>query len=210
MHDDTARLTATGLVCDRGERRVFAGVDLAVERGEALAVVGPNGTGKSSLLRLLAGLLPPAEGRIEWNGVPVADDPDVYRGRLHYVGHLDALKPGLTPAELLGFDGALRGRRLTAEAVTAALAAFGLDHLANLPARFLSRGQRRRTALARLVAAPAPLWLLDEPTLGLDADSVARLEAAIARHRSAGGMLIVATHGGLGLGTHRTLTMGAA
>src|SRR5882762_7886815 len=97
--NDPASLTGTGLVCDRGERRVFAGLDLTVASGEALAVVGPNGTGKSSLLRLLAGLLPPTAGTLAWNGNPVGDDPDAYRARLHYVGHLDAVKPALTAAE---------------------------------------------------------------------------------------------------------------
>src|SRR5271170_184792 len=101
MQDEPRHLTATGLVCDRGERRVFAGLDLAVERGAVLAVIGPNGAGKSSLLRLLAGLLPPSEGTIAWGGTSVAQDPDAHRARLHYIGHLDALKPALTAAEAL-------------------------------------------------------------------------------------------------------------
>jgi heme exporter protein A len=209
MHDDTARLTASGLVCDRGERRVFAGVELRVGRGEVLAVVGPNGAGKSSLLRLLAGLLPPAAGTVAWEGQPVTDDPDAHRGRLHYVGHLDALKPALTPAETLRFQAELHGQSMSPAAITDALETFGLAALAHLPARFLSQGQRRRAALARLVATSAPLWLLDEPTLGLDADSVARLEHALERHRGAGGLAVVATHGGLDLGAHATLDLGA-
>lgn len=208
MHDGTARLSANGLTCDRGERRVFSHLGFAVGAGEALAVVGPNGSGKSSLLRLLAGLLPPAGGEIAWNGAAVADDPEAHRARLHYVGHADALKPTLTPAEMLGFQAGLRGQRLGDAAVLSALDAFGLAALADLPARFLSQGQRRRAALARLVATPAPLWLLDEPTLGLDAESLARLTAVLARHRSAGGLVVVATHGGLELGPHATLDMG--
>lgn len=210
MHDGTARLSASGLTCDRGERRVFSGVGFEIAAGGALAVVGPNGAGKSSLLRLLAGLLPAADGMIAWDGHAVADDPEAHRARLHYIGHVDALKPTLTPAEMLGFHAALRGRRLSDAAITTALEAFGLAALADLPARFLSQGQRRRAALSRLIASPAPLWLLDEPMLGLDADSLARLTAVLARHRAAGGLVVVATHGGLDLGTHTTLDLGGA
>jgi heme exporter protein A len=208
MHDGTAELSATGLVCDRGERRVFAGIDLTVRRGEALAVVGRNGAGKSTLLRLLAGLLPAAAGTLSWAGRPVAEDPDAHRARLHYLGHQDALKPALTPAETLRFQAELQGQRLDRAAIVAALDTFGIGRLADLPTRFLSQGQRRRTALARLVASPAPLWLLDEPTLGLDVESVELLETAIDRHRSTGGMAVVATHGGLDLGAHATLDLG--
>ncbi|HTP85101.1 MAG TPA: cytochrome c biogenesis heme-transporting ATPase CcmA [Alphaproteobacteria bacterium] len=210
MDDSTARLSAQGLTCDRGERRVFAHVDFEVRPGGVLAVVGPNGTGKSSLLRLVAGLLPAAGGVIAWNGQDVAHEPEAHRARLHYVGHLDALKPTLTPAEMLAVHAALRGQQIGDTAITAALEAFGLARLANLPARFLSQGQRRRAALARLIASPAPLWLLDEPTLALDADSVARLAAVLARHREAGGLAVIATHGGLELGAHDTLDLGAA
>jgi heme exporter protein A len=209
MHDDTAQLSATGLVCDRGERRVFAGVDLTVGRGEVLAVVGRNGAGKSTLLRLLAGLLTPTAGTVSWAGQPVTDDPDAHRARLHYLGHQDALKPALTPAETLRFQAELHGRQMDRPAIVAALDAFGLGRLADLPARFLSQGQRRRAALARLAATPAPLWLLDEPTLGLDVESVDLLETAIDRHRSTGGIAVVATHGGLDLGAHATLDLGA-
>src|SRR4051812_14489759 len=204
----SARFTGTGLVCDRGERRVFAGLDFAVGDGEALAVVGPNGTGKSSLLRMLAGLLPAADGALAWNGTKIADDPDGHRARLHYVGHQDAVKPALTPAETLTFQANLRGASPSRGDILEALEVFGMSGLADLPSRFLSQGQRRRSALARLAAVRAPLWLLDEPTLGLDADSVVRLAGAMARHRADGGMVIVATHGGLALGSHATLDLG--
>src|SRR5215469_15660919 len=132
MDDSTARLSASGLTCDRGERRVFAHVGFEVRPGGVLAVVGPNGAGKSSLLRLLAGLLPPAGGAITWNGQAVADEPEAYRARLHYIGHLDALKPTLTPAEMLAFHAALRGQQIGRAAITSALEAFGLAALADL------------------------------------------------------------------------------
>ena len=201
------RLSGHDLTCERGERRVFAGVEFALGPGEAMAVVGPNGAGKSSLLRLIAGLLPAASGTVRWDGAPVASEPEAHRARLHYVGHLDALKSTLTPAEALAFHAELRGAPASAAAISAALGALDLAAIANLPARFLSQGQRRRAALARLFVVPAPVWLLDEPTLGLDADSVARLAAAVARHRSSGGLVVVATHGGLDLGAHTTLDL---
>lgn len=205
-----ARLTAADLTCDRGERRVFSGVRFDISGGDALALVGPNGSGKSSLLRLIAGLLPAAAGTLAWNGVSVAEDPDAHRAHLHYLGHLDAIKPALTPVETLTFHARLRGRLANRPSVMAALDAFGLGRLADLPGRFLSQGQRRRVALARLLVAPAPLWLLDEPTNGLDAESLERLSDVIDRHRAAGGLLIAATHGGLDLGAHATLELGAA
>jgi heme exporter protein A len=203
-----ARLTAADLTCDRGERRVFSGVRFDISGGDALAVVGPNGAGKSSLLRLIAGLLPPAEGTLRWNGEPVADDPERHRARLHYLGHQDAVKAALTPLESLDFHARLRGPAAGPAALHAALDALGLARLAELPGRFLSQGQRRRVALARLLASPAPLWLLDEPTLGLDAEALGRLADLIDTHRSRGGMVLVATHGGLDLGAHATLDLG--
>jgi heme exporter protein A len=191
--DDCGVLAAEGLACRRGERLVFAGLDCRLGPGGALLLTGRNGSGKSSLLRLLAGLLAPAAGRLLWNGAPIAADPPAWRAALHYVGHLDATKPALTPRETLGFWGALRspGGR---PAIEAALAAFGLDAVADWPCRWLSAGQRRRLALARLVAAPAPVWLLDEPGAALDSDGEARLVAAIAEHRAAGGRVALATH----------------
>jgi heme exporter protein A len=197
-----------GLTCVRGERQVFVGVDFRIRDGGALVLSGPNGSGKSSLLRLMAGLAPPAAGAIVWDGVPVVEDPEAHRARLHYVGHLDALKATLTVAENVMSAAALRGQAVGTSDVAAALEGFGLAGLADLPARYLSQGQRRRTALARLLAAPAPLWLLDEPTLALDRESVERLGAAIARHRRTGGRVVVATHVSLELATAETLMLG--
>jgi heme exporter protein A len=184
-------LVADRLACRRGERFVFAGVSLTLPPGGALVLTGANGSGKSSLLRLLASLLVPAAGQVLWGGAPILDDLAAYRARLHYLGHLDAIKPALGVRETLAFWAGLRG---SAPQIDAALAAFGLDGIADWPCRWLSAGQRRRLALARLVATPASLWLLDEPTAALDADGEARLAAAIAAHRDRGGRAVVATH----------------
>lgn len=182
-------LEARELACLRGERVVFAGLSFALDAGGALLLTGANGAGKSSLLRLLAGLLAPAEGTLLWQGEDALADRAAHARRLRYVGHGDALKPALTARENLGFFARLQGGE-----VDAALDALGLSALAELPARVLSAGQKRRLGLARLALAPAPLWLLDEPTTGLDAASVERLGALLARHRAAGGMVVAATH----------------
>jgi heme exporter protein A len=198
-------LVGEGLACRRGGRLVFAGLSCSLTAGEALVLTGANGSGKSSLLRLLATLLSPVAGRLSWGGAAVDDDPAAFRAQLHYVGHLDAIKPALTPREALSFWAALRG--VSTAAVAAALAAFGLDRIADWPCRWLSAGQRRRLALARLIAIPAPLWLLDEPTAALDADGEARLIAAIAAHREAGGRVVLATHQPVAIGTAETLAL---
>jgi heme exporter protein A len=179
------------LSCIRAERLIFAGLDFAVAAQGALKLTGANGSGKSSLLRLMAGLLRPADGTLAWNGQDPRDEPDSFRAALRYLGHQDAVKPVLTVAENLDFWAGLQGVR---GAAADALDAFGLAPLAQVPGRFLSAGQRRRLALARLVAAPGRLWLLDEPTVGLDRPSIAALEAVLARHRAAGGMVVLATH----------------
>jgi heme exporter protein A len=177
------------LACWRGERAVFAGLSFTVAPGQAVLLTGPNGAGKSSLLRLVAGLIPPAEGRLLWRGEDALADRVAHAARLRYLSHADALKPSLTAAENLSFYARLWGGQ-----VGPALAALGLAELADLPARVLSSGQKRRLALARLALAPAPLWLLDEPTVGLDAASVERLGALMASHLAAGGSVLAATH----------------
>jgi heme exporter protein A len=193
----TDTLVGEGLACRRGERWVFAGLSFALPPGGALLLHGANGSGKSSLLRLLATLLEPVEGRLLWGSAPISDDPAWYRSSLHYVGHLDAIKPALTARETLRFWAGLRG--VAAPALDTALAAFALDGIADWPCRWLSAGQRRRLALARLIATRAPLWLLDEPTAMLDSDSEHRLAAAIEAHRAAGGRVVIATHQPLAL-----------
>ncbi|MCE2510841.1 MAG: heme ABC exporter ATP-binding protein CcmA [Alphaproteobacteria bacterium] len=187
-----ATFTGEGLACIRGERRVFDGLDFKVQSGGALVLAGPNGSGKTSLLRLMAGLGVLADGSLRWNGAAIHDNPEAHHARLCFVGHADAIKASLSVRENLTFWAVLHG---TAERVDGALDHFGLGHLAGTPARFLSAGQRRRLTLARLLATKAPLWLLDEPEAALDHEAAARLREAIARHRAQGGMVVLATHG---------------
>ena len=196
MTEPGADLVAEDLACRRGERIVFTGLSFRLPAGGALVLTGANGSGKTSLLRILATLLPRAAGRLLWGATPIEAEIGEYRARLHYVGHQDAVKPGLTPRETLAFWAALRGldsRRAPALA-DAALAAFALAGVADWPCRWLSAGQRRRLALARLLGVPASVWLLDEPTSALDHDSQQRLENAITGHRAEGGRVIVASH----------------
>lgn len=193
-------LTVEDLACSRSGRPVLAGVSLALADGETLMLRGPNGAGKSTLLRALAGLLPLTSGRVGLDGHDLARDPDAVTERLAYAGHLDAIKLQLTVAENLAFWAALFGG-----AVAPALAALDLTPLAERPAHLLSAGQRRRLGLARLLLAPRRLWLLDEPTVALDAAAVARLAEALRTHAGAGGMAIIATHIDLPLGPARTL-----
>lgn len=204
-----SRFAAEDLDCVRGERRVFAGLRFALDPGDALILSGANGSGKSSLLKLMAGLLRPARGSIAWDGRSVADDPEAHRQRLNYLGHLDAVKPLLTVAENLGFWLALKGAGGDIGAAMArALDAFSIAHLADAPVRFLSAGQRRRLSLARVVALPAELWLLDEPATSLDGAAVGMLERAVAGHRELGGIAVVATHTPLSLAGARGLELG--
>ena len=200
-------LEVADLACGRGGRMVFRGVGFALGPGEALALRGPNGSGKSSLLRILAGLLPPTAGTLRWDGADIAADRDAHRARTGYLGMLDALKPALTVAETLRFHAALAGA--DPDAVARALIAMDLDSIAARPTRQLSQGQRRRVAMARLLATRARLWLLDEPTLALDDGAIARLGTALAAHLAAGGIAVIATHVDLTLTPAATLDFGA-
>jgi heme exporter protein A len=201
-------LAARALACRRGGRLVLAGLALELPVGGALLLRGPNGSGKSTLLRCLAGLIRPAAGAVLWQEAPIAADPEAHRARLHYLGHLDAIKAALGVWENLRFWQTLRGVGGPAEAA-AGLDAFGLEPLAERPARALSAGQRRRLALARLLASPAPLWLLDEPNAALDDDAQAALARALAAHRAEGGLAVVAAHGAFDLPEAATLRLEA-
>jgi heme exporter protein A len=173
----------------RGERLVFHDLSLRVFAGDAVVLAGPNGSGKSTLLRLSAGLIRPVAGKVLWRGQDAFADLSEHGERVAYIGHLDAVKPGLKVRENLSFAAALSGR-----SIEAALAALKLEALADLPARVLSAGQKRRVALSRLLLSNAPLWLLDEPTLGLDVASIERFGHMLAEHRAKGGMVVAATH----------------
>jgi heme exporter protein A len=176
----------------RGERLVFREISFAVPAGGALLLRGPNGAGKSSLLRAVAGLTPLAAGHIRWNDEDAMDDLPTHANRIAWLGHLDAVKLALTVREHVAGP---------------ALAAVGLAGYRDLPAKFLSAGQKRRLALARIIASPAPLWLLDEPTNGLDTASIAMLTPVFAAHRAAGGMIIASTHTPLDLPGHEILPL---
>ncbi|MDA1088968.1 MAG: heme ABC exporter ATP-binding protein CcmA [Proteobacteria bacterium] len=194
--------TGTDLVCFRGERTVFTGLDFALGAGDALVLRGPNGSGKSSLLRLMAGLSRPLAGAVTWDDESIADNPEAHNLRMHYIGHADPVKPVLTVTENLDFWTLLRSKANdelrqpngVGEAIKSALARLGIGHLADVPGRFLSAGQKRRVNLARILAAPATLWLLDEPHTALDQAALRSLDDAIAEHRRGGGMVVISSH----------------
>jgi len=191
---------ARELACRRGGRLVFERVTFSLRPGEALLLKGANGTGKSSLLRLMAGFLAPHAGRLAWAGRAIAER----RHEIHFLGHGDPLKPLLTAAENLAFLADLGG----GGRIAAGLEAMALSDLADTPCRFLSAGQKRRLSLARLPALTRPLWLLDEPAVGLDRASRGRLETMIGEHLAQGGMAMVATHGDIAVAGAPVLELG--
>jgi heme exporter protein A len=199
------RLAVSALHCRRGERVVLSNLSFAVSAGEALAVAGPNGAGKTTLLRALAGLVRPSQGTIKLDG---GEADTTLPEQCHFASHRDPLKAALSVAENLRFWTAFYGGGAGA-GISQALAAFGLGALADLPAGYLSAGQRRRLSLARLLAVQRPVWLLDEPTAALDADGQMLLGAAVGAHLAGGGIIVAATHAPLPFTPARILALKA-
>ena len=198
------RLSGRGIRCVRGDREVFSALDFEASSGEVLAVTGPNGSGKTSLLRLIAGLLIMASGSIDLeHGEAELSLPE----QAHYLGHRDALKPALSVLENLIFWRDFLGGEVSD--LTESLAAAGLDHAARLPAAYLSAGQRRRLSIARLLAVRRPIWLLDEPTNALDTAGQSLFAGLMHDHLTRGGLIVAATHAPLGLPA-RELRIGGA
>jgi heme exporter protein A len=200
------RLRAWDLTIERGGRRLFAGLSFTADDGAALIVTGPNGAGKSSLLRALCGFLPIEAGGFALEG---GDAERTVGEQAHYLGHADGVKGALTAGENLAFAAAMLGGESSRAAQRAALARVGLAHVIDFPARLLSAGQRRRVALARLLIADRPLWLLDEPTTALDAGAQEACVAILRAHLRGGGVIVVATHAPLALEGAKELRLGA-
>jgi heme exporter protein A len=199
------RLTAWDLTIERGGRRVISGLSFEAAAGLGVLVTGPNGAGKTSLLRALVGFLPIEAGGFALEG---GDADRTVGEHAHYLGHADGVKGALTAGENLAFVAATLGGDSSRAAQREALSTLGLSHVIDFPARLLSAGQRRRVALARLLIAKRPLWLLDEPTTALDVAAQAALAAIIRTHLNDGGILVAAVHASLGLDCAQELRLG--
>jgi len=201
-------LEATDLSCERGALPLFAGVNLALAAGGLARVRGPNGSGKTSLLRMLAGLTRPTAGAVRWRGEALADLGEAYGREMLYIGHASGLKDELTVIENLAFSARLSGLAPGVADLRDALAQLGMAERAQLPARYLSQGQRRRAALARLpLAAGMPLWLLDEPFAALDAGAIERVRELADAHLAGGGMIVLTSHQDVELRARETLAL---
>lgn len=201
-------LQALDISCTRGGLELFAGITFTLSPGEALRVAGRNGSGKSSLLRILCGLTDPAGGEVRWEGRRIQRIREQYCGNLTYIGHASGIKDELLAWENVAFAASLAGARIGTQAACDALEQVGLSHVADLPARSLSQGQRKRVALARLcLETPQRLWILDEPFTALDTDAVQDLCVAIDRHLARGGLAVYTTHQDIVLSAGRQLQL---
>ena len=192
--------SVSNLSCSKGDKRLFSGVSFTLQPGQWLHLEGDNGVGKTSLLRLACGLSALEDGEITWNHQAVVQDPEAFRANLAYLGHQLALKEDLTPMENLRADAAVAGRPLRPEDALKALAQLGLRGREHLPVRVLSQGQKRRTALARLLVSPAKLWILDEPFVALDTAAQSALAQIINDHLAKQGMVLLTSHQAVSLG----------
>ncbi len=200
-------LMAQGLACLRGDRLLFKNVGFELSAGGLMYVLGENGSGKSSLLRLLCGLLTPEEGTVFWHGQAIKQNAEIYQSNLTYIGHLNGLKDDLTALENLQISARLAGNEVNQEEALNSLAAIGIARCANLPVGVLSQGQKRRVALARLWLSRSKLWVLDEPFAALDTASVEVLAARLSEHMSNGGMTIITTHQDVVINAQSTQTL---
>ena len=202
------KLSAENLTCHRGGQLIFEGIGFALTEGMMMALTGPNGAGKSTLLRVIAGLIPPSAGTVRLDDGTATEAP--YVTRMHYLGHLDAQKNALTVRENLSFWIRFLSGAENPSQTLEVLGEVGLGHLANLPARVLSAGQKRRLAVARLLAIKRPVWLLDEPTAALDAASERTFGGWLTSHLKEGGLVVAATHANLPRKPHAMLRLGDA
>ncbi len=194
MNSDSPMLEVRNLGCTRGQRRLFSNLNFCLQPGALLQILGPNGSGKTSLLRMICGLFAPAEGEIRWQGANIHSLGEEYFASLNYIGHRNAVKEELSSVENLRVSSNLAGAEVSREDAKGILVKFGLGEREDLPARLLSEGQRRRSALARLLSIPRVLWVLDEVLTSLDQSAVIFLKSLIEEHLNQGGMAIIATH----------------
>ena len=203
-------LSISDLSCTRGDKQLFSGVSFSLQSGEWMHLEGANGVGKTSLLRIVAGLTQPLEGRITWKDQSIYTEADAYRTELLYIGHVLALKDDMSALENLQADAAIAGRELDQAKAMEALAGLGLRGRSRLPVRVLSQGQKRRAALARLMTSPAKLWVLDEPFVALDIQAQQLIHDVISKHVQQGGIALLTSHQAVTLsGTGRTYRLNA-